>query len=180
MRSSLEKAAEAVELVVFDVDGVLTPGTVLLGPTGEWRQFDIHDEHGIKVAVRAGLKIALLTGRESEVVARWGAELGVHEIRQGAKRKAPVMKQLLKEMDVPGDRVCYVGDDLVDIPAMRLTRLPVAVANAVAEVKEAALWTTESPGGAGAAREVVEYILKARGLWSNIMKRYIGEESKYD
>lgn len=174
MTSSAEKKAGEVEAVVFDVDGVLTGGGIVYGPEGEWKIFNVQDGHGFKLAQRAGLKTALLSGRSSEAVRRRALELRVQALEEGVKDKAGGLGGLLEKLGVRPEAVCYVGDDLVDIPVMRRVGFPVAVANAVDEVKEAAAWVTARAGGDGAAREVIEFVLKARGLWARVTERYLG------
>lgn len=170
---SVEQRFGKVEAVIFDVDGVLTDGSVIYGPGGEWKRFNVHDGHGFKLARRAGLKLALLTGRSSEAVERRASELGVDVLRQGALNKARMLDEVLAELDVHAEKVCYVGDDVVDIPAMRRVGMPVAVANAVEEVKKHAIWITEHRGGEGAAREVLELILRVKGVWRELLRKYL-------
>ena len=174
MRLSINKLAARVKVVVFDVDGVLTRGDIIYGPGGEWKVFNVHDGHGFKLAVRGGLKIALLTGRASEAVVRRARELEVEVLMDGVKRKGIAIKELMRKLSVKPEHVCYVGDDVVDLPAMAAVGFPVAVANAVREVRDAATWVTSRKGGDGAAREVIELILKAKGIWPEVMQRYVG------
>ncbi|HBA83745.1 MAG TPA: hypothetical protein DCZ95_06590 [Verrucomicrobia bacterium] len=174
MRLSIKKRAARVEVVVFDVDGVLTRGDIVYGPGGEWKVFNVHDGHGFKLAVRGGLKLALITGRTSESVVRRARELEVDVLMDGVKRKNLAIRELCKKMSVKPESVCFVGDDVVDLPAMAAVGFPVAVANAVEEVRDQAAWITTRRGGEGAAREVIELILKSKGLWANVLKRYVG------
>jgi 3-deoxy-D-manno-octulosonate 8-phosphate phosphatase (KDO 8-P phosphatase) len=167
-----DKAA-AVRWLVFDVDGVLTDGRIILdGGSGEWKAFDVKDGHRIALAARLGLRVVFLTGRESRVVERRAAELGVHRVLQGAHDKGPVMARLIEEEGAGRSEVAYLGDDIVDLPAMRLAGLAAAVGDAVPEVKAAADWVAAAPGGHGAARELVELVLEARGLWQGALQRY--------
>ena len=172
MPLSLERKAAAVEAIIFDVDGVLTSGAIIYGPEGEWKIFNVQDGHGFKMAARAGLKLGVLTGRSSAVVDRRMKELGVEYYEQGAMNKGEALPRLLEAMKVNALCTCYVGDDVIDLPAMRRAGLAVAVANAVDEVKAAADVVTQKKGGEGAAREVIEMVLKAKGLWRDAMKRY--------
>lgn len=176
MLSALERRAAEVEVIIFDVDGVLTDGSVIYGPDGEWKVFNVRDGAAFKVAKRHGLRIGLLTGRESRAVTRRSIELGVDLLEQGAARKGPALAKMIQKFGVRPEHVCYVGDDLVDIPALRRVGVPVAVADAVKEVKDHALWVTMHKGGEGAAREVIDAILKVKGLWDSVMKRYLEEE----
>lgn len=172
MKSSVESAACAVKAIIFDVDGVLTNGSIMYGPEGEWKVFHVQDGHGIKLAARAGLKIGFLTGRSSPAVTRRAEELGVDAFADGIRDKGACLVKMLEDLGVSAEEVCYVGDDVVDLPALDMVGMPVAVANAVAEVKASAIWVTEHKGGQGAAREVIEFILKAKQLWEGVMQRY--------
>lgn len=171
MRRSGKAQAARIRAIVFDVDGVLTDGGIVYGPRGEWKVFNVHDGHGFTMARQAGLKLALLSGRRADVVERRAKDLGAVVV-QGAERKGAALDRVLKKLGVKAEETCYVGDDVVDLPAMRKVGFPVAVADAVPEVKEAACWITTRRGGRGAAREVIERILKARGQWPTLMERY--------
>jgi len=168
MKSSVNQRARRIKAMVFDVDGVLTDGGIILGPDGEWKRFNVQDGHGFDLARRAGLKTALLTGRSSEAVRRRARELKT-VLMEGVKDKGEAFRRLARRLGVRGGEICYVGDDLVDLPAMAQAGLPVAVANAVPEVKAAALRVTARCGGDGAAREAIELVIKARGLWKKVL-----------
>jgi 3-deoxy-D-manno-octulosonate 8-phosphate phosphatase (KDO 8-P phosphatase) len=164
---------EAIRAVVCDVDGVLTDGRILLGSGGiELKVFDAADGAGIRLLQRGGIAVALLTGRESDVVARRAAELDVEHVRQGAKRKEPAFEELLAALGVSEAEACYVGDDFADVPVMRRCGYAVAVADARREVREAADFVTYAPGGRGAVRELAEHLLKAQGKWAAIVSHY--------
>ena len=168
-----DKRASSIDLVVFDVDGVLTRGDITYTTDGqELKTFNVQDGHGFALARMAGLKTAILTARTSPVVRRRAEELKVDAFVEGQPNKAQGMKEIIRQLGVRAADVCFVGDDLVDLPALKMVGLPVAVANAVEEVKESALCETTRGGGEGAAREVIEMILKARGLWPNAVKHY--------
>ena len=169
MKSSAEQRARRIKAVVFDVDGVLTDGGVILGPDGEWKRFNVQDGHGFDLARRAGLKTALLTGRSSAAVRQRARELK-SVLMEGVKDKDAAFKRMARRLGVSAGEVCYVGDDLVDLPAMKQSGLPVAVANAVPEVKASAAWVTSRRGGDGAAREVLEFVIKAKGLWKKVLR----------
>lgn len=163
----------AIELLVLDVDGVLTEGQVVVHGDGtESKSFHTLDGHGIRLWQRAGLQVALLSGRHSEPVTRRAQELDIPYVFQDCHFKRPVLEQLLEETALRPERVAYVGDDLPDVPAMRHVGFAVAVANAVDEVKDQADYVTTRPGGRGAVREVIEYILKHAGRWRELMERY--------
>jgi len=165
--------AKKIKLVIFDVDGVMTDGTIVLDENGtESKFFNVRDGHGVKMLVRAGVQSAIITGRSSKVVEYRGKELGIQYIRQGALNKAEVMGLLLKETGVWPDEAAFMGDDLIDIPAMTMAGLAAAPSNAVSEIIEFAHIITDLEGGKGAVREFCEFILKAKGVWDDIIKRY--------
>jgi len=172
MTLSLEQRAAQVKALIFDVDGVLTSGAIFYGVNGEIKQFNVQDGQGFKLAKRVGLKLALLTGRASVMVERRAEELDVDVVEQGVKDKREAVPELFAQLGVTADEVCYVGDDLVDLPVMCQVILPVAVANAVPEVKKQAALTTTRCGGDGAAREVIDFVIKAKGFWPEIMEKY--------
>jgi len=164
----------AIELLVLDVDGVLTDGRIIThGDGSESKCFHVLDGHGIRMWQRAGLKVALLSGRVSTATLRRAEELEIPYVIQDCHSKLPALKQLLERMGLPAEKVAYVGDDLMDLPILRYVGFGVAVANAVREVKEHADYVTVRAGGEGAVREVIEYILKNSGRWHSLMERYL-------
>lgn len=170
---SAEARAARAEAIVFDVDGVLTRGDLVYGAEGDQlKTFDVRDGLGFVFARQAGLKLGLLTGRTGEALRRRAADLKIDAFREGVTRKGAALLELCGVLRVKPAEVCYVGDDLIDLPAMREAGFPVAVADAVAEVRARAAWVTTRPGGAGAAREVIEYILKAKGRWDAVVQQY--------
>ena len=163
----------AIEMLVLDVDGVLTDGRIITHQDGsESKCFHVLDGHGIRLWQRAGLKMAWLSGRQSVDTIRRAEELQMTHVLQDCHDKLPALKKLLEEVGVPAQNVAYVGDDLMDLPPMRCVGFAVAVANAVDEVKACADYVTARAGGAGAVREVIEYILKGSGRWESVMERY--------
>lgn len=163
-----------IELLVLDVDGVLTDGRVFIHSDGtESKGFSILDGHGIRMWQRAGLRVALLSGRASEATARRAQELEIAHVIQGAKFKLPALKELLERLGLSPQQAAYVGDDVMDLPIVRYVGLGVAVANAVDELKEHADYVTARRGGEGAVREVIEYILKGSDRWASLMERYL-------
>jgi 3-deoxy-D-manno-octulosonate 8-phosphate phosphatase (KDO 8-P phosphatase) len=167
----------AIEMLVLDVDGVLTDGRIITHKDGsESKSFHVLDGHGIRMWQRAGLKVAWLSGRQSVATSRRAEELQVSCVVQDCHDKLPALRQLLAEAGVPASHVAYVGDDVMDLPALRHVGLGVAVANAVDEVKAYADYVTARAGGAGAVREVIEYILKGSGRWQKLMERYTRTE----
>lgn len=168
-----EVRARRVKLLVLDVDGVLTGGQIIFGPDGEaMKIFHSQDGLGINAAHRVGLKTAVITGRESEMVRRRGAELAITDVCQGAQDKVAHLEQLLDKHGLTADEVAYAGDDLNDLAVMRRAGLACAVANAVPEVKAAAHYVTSRAGGGGAVREIIELILKAQGKWPAVVESY--------
>ena len=164
-----------VELMLADVDGVLTDGGIIFDNEGiEIKKFHIHDGLGIKLWQRAGFRFGILTARSSHIVKLRASELGVDLLRQGHEDKFPTAMQVIKELGLAPRQVCYIGDDLPDLPVMRHVGWPVAVADAAEEIRAAAAYVTQRPGGRGAVRESVEVILKAKGLWEDLIHRYTG------
>jgi len=161
-------------MLVLDVDGVLTDGTLLLSGTGEeWKRFSAADGLGLRLLREVGeVKVALLTGRSSRAVARRAAELDLEGLIQGSRDKAAALKRLCAEQAVPPEETAYMGDDLADLPAMRLAGLSAAPADARPEVREAADWVAPSAGGQGAVRDLCDHLLKKLGLWDKALERY--------
>jgi 3-deoxy-D-manno-octulosonate 8-phosphate phosphatase (KDO 8-P phosphatase) len=163
-----------IQLLALDVDGVLTDGKLTINADGsETKSFNSLDGHGIRMWQRAGLKVALISGRESVPTQLRAEQLGIEYVFQDCHFKLPVMEKLLEQIDLPPEKVAYVGDDLPDLPVMRYVGFAVAVANAVDEVKQCADYVTTRPGGGGAVREVIEHILKGTGKWRKLMERYL-------
>ncbi|HMP73680.1 MAG TPA: HAD-IIIA family hydrolase [Kiritimatiellia bacterium] len=165
--------AMGIEALVLDVDGVLTDGGLIYGPEGEWKRFDVQDGHGISMARKAGIKVGILTGRTSAAATRRAAELGVEAMMDGVRDKGKGLTELAGRLGVEPSTICFVGDDLVDLPAMRRCGVAVAVANAVPEVKAQAAAVTTRSGGCGAVREVVEWLLRGKGVWADMVDGYM-------
>lgn len=169
--------ARRVRLVALDVDGVLTDNGVYIGRTEggeavELKKFDITDGIGIGMLRSAGLPVALVSGRESEATRIRAQELGIECYQDSSARKLPALRRLMADHGVEWEHVAFVGDDLADLAALSRVGLPVAVANAVPEVKALALWQTRRRGGDGAVREFAEALLKARGEWRRLVVEY--------
>jgi 3-deoxy-D-manno-octulosonate 8-phosphate phosphatase (KDO 8-P phosphatase) len=163
-----------IEMLVLDVDGVLTDGRVITHSDGsESKCFHVLDGHGIRLWQRAGLQMAWLSGRVSTATMRRAEELQVQYVLQDCHVKLPALQQLLERLGMPAGKVAYVGDDLMDVPVLRYVGFAVAVADAVAEVRAHADYVTTRPGGRGAVREVIEYILKNSGRWDSLVARYL-------
>lgn len=163
-----------IEILVMDVDGVLTDGTLVINGDGtESKSFNSLDGHGIRMWQRIGLKVALISGRASEPTQRRAEQLQIEYIFQDCHHKLPVFKEFIEQIGFTPNKVAYIGDDLTDLPVIRYTGFGVTVANAVDEVKQYADYITTRPGGSGAVREVIEYILKNSGRWQQLMARYL-------
>jgi 3-deoxy-D-manno-octulosonate 8-phosphate phosphatase (KDO 8-P phosphatase) len=169
----LSKSANDIKLLILDVDGVLTDGSIILDNEGnELKSFHVRDGHGIKMMIRAGIHVALITGRHSRVVERRARELGVTEIFQKCFDKRAAYKELAERYSLKDSEIAYVGDDIVDIPILKRSGLSVAVADAEDEVRAVAMMITKMRGGRGAVREVCDFILKAKGIWQDILDGY--------
>ncbi|MBI3592414.1 MAG: HAD family hydrolase [Nitrospirae bacterium] len=165
--------AKNIKLLILDVDGVLTDGGIILDSKGnELKTFHVRDGHGIKMLQKAGIQIAIITGRNSKVVNIRARELGIKEVYQKCLDKKVAYEHLLKKAGISDEAVAYIGDDIVDIPLFKRVGLPIAVADATDEAKDAALFVTETRGGRGAVREICELILKASGKWKALLDEY--------
>lgn len=166
--------AQAIKLAIFDVDGVLTNGTLYMGDDGqEYKAFNSRDGHGMKMLVANGVETAIITGRQSEVVKHRARDIHIKYLHQGALEKLPVYEQLIAELGLTPEQTAFVGDDIVDLPIMLKTGLSVAVADAHPMVKEHSHWVTPSAGGCGAAREFCEMMMFAQGNYATEMRRYL-------
>ncbi|HSB96449.1 MAG TPA: 3-deoxy-manno-octulosonate-8-phosphatase KdsC [Spongiibacteraceae bacterium] len=173
MQNALQKA-RAIQLLVLDVDGVLTDGRLWYGNDNEeLKAFHIQDGLGIKLLLRAGIDIAIITGRSSALVARRGSELGIRHIIQGREDKLVALRSLCAELNVELSAVAYIGDDLPDLSAIRAVGLGVTVANGHRLVAQHAAYTTEHDGGYGAVREICDLILQAQGKLDAILEQYL-------
>ena len=173
MNDILEKA-RGIELVIFDVDGVLTDGSLFLGDDGqEYKTFHSRDGHGMVMLMESGVKIAIITGRTSNVVRIRMESLGIEYLFQGHRDKLPPYEELKKELGVADERIAYVGDDVVDLPIMRRVGLAIAVQDAHPLVRQHAHWQTPHGGGRGAARDVCEMIMEAKGSLQGMMEKYL-------
>ena len=162
----------------LDVDGVLTGGGVIHGTGGmELKRFHVRDGMGITLATRAGILPVVITVRESEAVGRRARELGIDEVHQGVHRKWSCLEGVLRRHGITSEETAYIGDDLVDLPVMRRVALPIAVADAVKEVRAEALWVMDRAGGDGAVREAVERILRRDGAWDRVVGDLLAELS---
>jgi 3-deoxy-D-manno-octulosonate 8-phosphate phosphatase (KDO 8-P phosphatase) len=164
----------SVRALVLDVDGVLTQGQIIYTDSGEEaKSFDVKDGLGIRVAVAAGLRVALMTGRVSSVVQRRARDLHVSEVLQRVGDKAAALRAFARDSQVPLEQVAFMGDDLNDREAMRIAGLSLAPADAVEEIRQQADLVTTASGGRGAAREAIEAILRAQGRWETAVNEYL-------
>jgi 3-deoxy-D-manno-octulosonate 8-phosphate phosphatase (KDO 8-P phosphatase) len=163
-----------IKMLVLDVDGVLTDGTLVINSDGsESKFFNSQDGHAIKMWQRAGLEVAILSGRASEPTKYRAKQLEIEHVFEDCLNKLSVLEEFLKQINLPPESVAYIGDDVVDLPVMRYVGFSAAVANAADEVKKQADYVTIRKGGNGAVREVIEYILKKSGVWQKLMERYL-------
>jgi 3-deoxy-D-manno-octulosonate 8-phosphate phosphatase (KDO 8-P phosphatase) len=197
--------AQKIKVILFDVDGVLTNGTLWFFPTAkqdgasqvtagevkadasgyqivtvnslEGKGFSSHDGVGMSLARLAGLKLGIITKRVSEAVAMRARELRIHHVFLGQDNKLLALDQILSTEGVTAEEVAYVGDDIIDLPVMRRCGLAVSVPNARKEVKDAAHLVTDHAGGDGAARDTIEYVLRAQGRFEQILEKYLAEST---
>ncbi len=192
---SAQARARKIKLLLFDVDGVLTDGKLFFVPQDsqqatngtsadrtaqgqiEVKGFHAHDGVAHSLARLAGLKTGLITRRSSETVALRARDLKLDYVRQGIQDKRTAFEEIVREEGITLDEAAFVGDDIIDLPAMRAGGLAIAVKNARAEVKQAAHYVTPRAGGEGALRDAVEFILKAQSKWNKVVEDYIGERS---
>ncbi len=162
-----------IRLIAFDVDGVLTDGRIIVDDNGvETKHFNARDGFAMSVAGRMGMRIGIVTGRTGRAVTLRMNELGVGPVLQGVRDKAVGLETLCQQADVMPEQCAYVGDDLIDLPALLRCGYPVAVADAVEEVKAEARYVTAARGGHGAAREVIEHVFKAQDRWDELLERF--------
>jgi 3-deoxy-D-manno-octulosonate 8-phosphate phosphatase (KDO 8-P phosphatase) len=174
--AQLKKRAQQIKVLLMDVDGTITNGAVTLlsmpdGSAMEIKTFDAHDGQGMTLARTAGIRTGVITGRESAALRRRCKEMGIEFVYEKQPQKIPAYEEVLKKAGVTDSEVAYLGDDLPDLTVMRRVGLAVAVGDAAAEVKKAAHYTTKAAGGRGALRELVELILKSKGIWEEMIDK---------
>jgi 3-deoxy-D-manno-octulosonate 8-phosphate phosphatase (KDO 8-P phosphatase) len=177
--------ASRVRILALDVDGVLTDNGIWIGPVAgepvELKRFDIQDGLGLRLLRTAGIPVIWVSGRHSEATAMRAEELRVDELLQvPGPGKLDALREVLSRRGLGWEDLAYVGDDLADLQVMRRVGLPLAVANAVPEIRAVADCVTSAPGGHGAVREIVDALLKARGVWPEMLERYFTERTKRD
>lgn len=169
----LQRRAAGLQWLLFDVDGVLTDGLLYYGPKGETlKRFNVRDGLGFRLAQGVGLKLGLLTGRRSKPLERRARELDFDAVVMGSKDKNHDFDQFLERWGTTPGRVAYIGDDLPDLPVLGRCALAFAPADAAPEVRAIAHTVLETAGGRGAAREMIEILLRARGEWQQVMARF--------
>jgi 3-deoxy-D-manno-octulosonate 8-phosphate phosphatase (KDO 8-P phosphatase) len=169
----LAEKIRQIRLLVLDVDGVMTDGRIIMDYEGrEIKNFDVKDGHGIKVLMKYGIDVILVTGRKSTVVEHRARDLGVGEVHQGVTDKLQITDTILRNRSLNYEHIAFIGDDIVDIPVLKRVGFSVAVEDAVGDVKKFVDYVTINKGGHGAVREVCELILKAKGEWADVAKRY--------
>jgi 3-deoxy-D-manno-octulosonate 8-phosphate phosphatase (KDO 8-P phosphatase) len=176
--TEVRERAARIRLIVLDSDGVLTDGRIILSADGmEARAFDVTDGFGIRMAQKAGITFAIVSGRRSEVVEGRARDLHVSEVHQRVWDKRSCVEEIRQRLGLPADEVCFVGDDLIDLPAMREAGLAAAPSSARPEVAEAAHYVAGRAGGRGAVREIVDLILRASGRWEDAARPFLDPEA---
>ena len=171
---SLTASLQKIKLLALDVDGVLTDGSIYISPAGEvFKGFNAKDGMGISCALRSGLQIAVITGRQSPIVERRCEELGITLLQQGVKDKRLALQQMAQELGLVREEIAYMGDDLNDIPAFKASGLNIVPADAAMEVLAVANIITKASGGRGAVREAITMILAAQDNWNVIVNSYL-------
>jgi len=169
----MQEKLKNIKLLLLDVDGILTDGSIIINDRGEeTKVFHVRDGHGLKLVQRSGIRVGLLTGRESGVVAHRSAELGIDLVIQGAKDKLEKFDQLLQQENLKAEQVAYLGDDLIDLPVLRRAGFSATASDGIVEVREMVDYVATLPGGRGAVREVCELLLRANGAWERVTARY--------
>ena len=173
MQDILEKAKK-IKLVIFDIDGVLTTGSLFIGDDGqEYKAFNSKDGHGLRMLQDSGVEVAIITGRKSNVVAHRAKDLGISRVYQGKREKLPAYLELLEETGLNHEDIAYVGDDVVDLPVMSKVGFAICVQDGHPFVKKHSHWITDRNGGCGAGRDVCELIMESQGTLQTMLESYI-------
>lgn len=172
------KRAKKVKMIILDVDGVLTDGSIAIGADGElFKSFNVRDGLGITLAQKHGIKTAIITGRKSKMLAYRAQELKINAFYQDKKNKIPAYRQLQQEFNLRPEEFAYIGDDLFDLAVMNDVGFPATVCDATDEAKSVAVLVSDFAGGKGAVRQIIEFILKAQGKWQQIVDSYMTIEA---
>lgn len=181
IKSEALKRAINIKMIIFDVDGVLTDGGIYIGENGElYKPFFCRDGLAITLSQKAGLKTAIITGRNSKQLAYRAKELKINEVFQGHMDKRAAYRELKSKTGFSDEEIAYIADDLIDLPILLQVGLPMAVGDAVPEVRKESLLVSGFNGGHGAVRELLEFILKAQGRWDGIIREFYNDPSKLD
>lgn len=173
MKKNIQEKLKKIKLLILDVDGVMTDGRIIMDNAGrEIKNFNVRDGHGLKVLQRYGVKVAILTGRKSKVVEHRAKDLEIKYVYQKVYNKKEVFIKILKQQKLTADEVAFIGDDIVDVPVLKMVGFSVAVADALDIVKKSVDYVAENKGGKGAVREVCDMILQAQGKWPEVAARY--------
>ena len=173
MKKDIKEKLKRIKLLILDVDGVMTDGRIIMDDEGhEIKNFNVRDGHGLKLIQRYGIKVAILTGRQSKVVEHRAKDLEIKDVYQKVYNKKEVFDKILKKHKLSANDAAFIGDDIVDIPVLRRVGFSVAVADAADVVKKSVDYVTKNRGGHGAIREVCEMILQAQDKWKEIASKY--------
>jgi 3-deoxy-D-manno-octulosonate 8-phosphate phosphatase (KDO 8-P phosphatase) len=174
-KKTIKAKARKIKLLILDVDGVMTDGSIIIDNNGnELKRFNVRDGHGIKMLQRAGIRVAIITGRKSDVVNRRALELGITDVYQKIFRKSVIYEELLKKYKLGNENVAFMGDDIVDVELLRRAGLSAVPADADEEAKKYADIKMKNNGGRGAVREFTDLILKSAGLWEKVSGEFLG------
>ena len=174
MTDALVERAKAVKVLILDIDGVMTDGRIIYGIYGEeLKFFDVQDGFGIFLLNRAGIRSVIVTAKRSRIVRMRGRDLKVARVYHGYTDKLIPFNKILKRFKAAPEEICFIGDDLIDIPVLNRVGFAVAVPNAVEEVKAASHYVTSKTGGRGAVREICDLILKSQGKWDSATAKYL-------
>ena len=173
MKKNINEKLKKIKMLILDVDGVMTDGGIIMDSDGrELKKFNVRDGHGLKLLQRYGIKVAILTGRQSEVVKYRAKDLEIKDVYQKVFNKKEVFEKILMKHKLSADEVAYMGDDIIDIPVLKRVGFSAAVADAVDVVKKSVDYITKNTGGHGAVRELCEMILQAQGKWEEVAAKY--------
>jgi len=173
LKEEIQEKLKKIKMLILDVDGVMTDGSIIMDSDGrEMKNFNVRDGHGLVMIQRHGIQVAILTGRTSAVVDHRARDLKITEVYQGALNKKEVFAEILKKNNLMPEAIAYMGDDIVDIPVLKLVGFSAAVADALDVVKKPVDYVTANKGGQGAVREICEMLLIAQGYWTQVAARY--------
>ena len=176
--TAMLQKVKVIQLLLLDVDGVLTDGSIIYSDKhSETKAFNVKDGLGVKLVMRAGIGVGLVTGRKSAALNRRCRDLGINYVYDGVPQKALLLEKIASDTGVEPDSTAFMGDDLPDLPLMQRVGLSIAVADAHESVRKYADWVTSASGGHGAVREVCDALLKAQGQWDKILKTVAAEDS---